>query len=126
MRKLILILALIVSSPAAADALTAGELLSMCNGNEEAQRVGCGYYILGAAQGIALGDGSVRDDKGVFVTRKKTHFCISDDMPLPGMVAAFKATVGALALAYPNDLKMPAISAVGVAMATAWPCPKSN
>ena len=126
MRKLILILALVASSPALADEMTAGDLYSFCNANDELAKTACRFYILGAVQGISLGGGTVMDGRGRFVTRTKTHFCIPDDMPQAQMVAVFQKTMQPLSQAFPQDHKLPAISVLAAAMSRAYPCPKSN
>ena len=124
MKKLALILALMASNSAVADELTAGDLYSFCNANDEMTKAACRFYILGAVQGISLGSGSIMDSSGRFVAKAKTHFCIPDDMPQSQMVAVFQRTMQPLAQAYPQDLKLPAISVLAAAMARAFPCPK--
>jgi hypothetical protein len=54
MKKSMLLLALIVSSPAIANELTAGELYDFCNAKDVESQAACRFYILGAAQGCFL------------------------------------------------------------------------
>jgi hypothetical protein len=126
MKKLILILALIASSPAVADELTAGDLYSFCNADDEMTNAACRFYILGAVQGISFGGRSVMDSSGRFVTNDKRLFCIPDDTPQSELVAVFQRAMGPLAKTYPQDLKLSAISVLAIAIARAFPCPKSN
>jgi Rap1a immunity proteins len=126
MRKLALIFALIASGSASADAITAGELYSSCNAKDEKAQTACRFYILGAVQGITFGDGSVMSDKGAFVARDKTHFCVPNDMPQSQMLDLFQKAVQQLERAYPEDLKLPATSVIGAAMYRTFPCPNSN
>lgn len=126
MKKLILILGLMVSSPAVADELTTGDLYSFCNADDEMTKAACRFYILGAVQGISFGGRSVMDSSGRLVTNDKRHFCIPDDTPQSELVAVFQRTVQPLAKTYPEDLKLSAISVLAIAMARAFPCPKSN
>ena len=126
MRKLILILGLVASSPAVADVLSAGDLYSFCNANDEMNKAACQFYVLGSVQGISLGSGSVIDSSGRLVTNDKRHFCIPDDTPQSELVAVFQRTMQSLAKTYPEDLKLSAISVLAIAMARAFPCPKSN
>lgn len=126
MRKLILILALMAASPAAAGELTAGDLYSFCNADDEMTKAACRFYILGAVQGISFGGRSVMDSSGRIVTNDKRHFCIPDDTPQSELVAVFQRTMQPLAKTYPEDLKLSAISVLAVAMTRAFPCTKPN
>jgi hypothetical protein len=104
MRTFIFILALMASGTAIADELTAGDLYSFCNGNDELNKAACRFYILGVVQGISFGDGSIMNNTGRVVEKSKTLFCIPDDMPQSQMVAIYQKAVQALARAYPQDL----------------------
>jgi hypothetical protein len=126
MRKLILILALVAPIFAVADELTAGDLYSFCNADDEATKAACRFYILGAVSGISLGGRSVIDSSGRFATNDKRHFCIPDDTPQTELVAVFQRAMQPLAQKYPEDLKLSAISVLAVAMARTFPCPKTN
>jgi hypothetical protein len=125
MKKLTLILVLMFSGTAAADEMTTGELHKFCNANDAVAKAACRFYILGAVQGIEFGDGAVLD-KGHLVARSKTIFCIPPDMPQSQMVDIFRGHVQLVTRLFPQDMKLPALSTVGVAMMTAFPCPKSN
>jgi len=124
MRKMAVLLLLLAFNPAAADEMTAGDLYSFCNAADEMTLTACRFYILGAVQGIAFGDGAVLGGKGRFVPRTKTLFCIPDDMPQSQMIAVFQRGMQPLVRAYPEDLKLPAISLLGAVMHGAFPCEK--
>ena len=124
MRKFALIIALVASGAAAADELTAGDLQSFCNARDEMIQAACRFFILGAVQGISLGDGSVSDGSGHYVPRNKTHFCIPDNTPQSQMITVFQTTIQEVARAHPEDLKLPAISVLDATLSRAFPCAK--
>jgi hypothetical protein len=123
MRTLMLMLALVSFAAAAEREMTAGDLYSLCNssGNEQ---TACRFYILGAVQGIGLGDGSFMGRDGQFVERRKTIFCAPTNMSQSQMVGVFQKTMQLLERVFPQDLKEPAIALIAAAMHQKFPCQK--
>jgi Rap1a immunity proteins len=110
---------------ARADELNGGQLYAFCTSSDEVASTACRFFVLGAVTGIGLGDGSTRPAGGrTYVERKKTHFCIPDEMPQSDMVDVFVQTVRLLVMKYPEDIKLPAVSLVDAAMQRRFPCPK--
>jgi hypothetical protein len=88
------VISLIACVPArAAEVLNAGQLYTFCTSTDEAVKTACRFFVLGAVTGISHGDGSTKGRDGTFAERKKTHFCMPDDMPDSEMVDAFVQTV---------------------------------
>jgi len=56
------------------------------------------------------------------VERRKTIFCIPDNIPQGQMVEIFQRTMQLLENTFPQDLKSPAISLVAAAMRQSYPC----
>lgn len=128
MKKLMLILALIVSSPAAADdVFTALHLLTNCTSKEKARQIMCDAFIKGAVSGLQIGDSITIDDEGDFVRRNPTILCLPDDVRAGlNLKAIIRAQLSEFVRKEPEDLELPAIYAVAKAMSVAFPCPKSN
>jgi hypothetical protein len=122
MRKLAIILAFLASNAANAEELSAGQLYEFCTSKEPVATSACRFFILGAVLGIGFGDGAIMGPDRQVRERKKTLFCIPDDMSQSQMVSIFVNTMRLVATKYPDDLKMPAISAVGAYMNRAFPC----
>jgi hypothetical protein len=96
--------------------LSAGQLYEFCTSKEPVATSACRFFILGAVLGIGFGDGAIMGPDRQVRERKKTLFCIPDDMSQSQMVSIFVNTMRLVATKYPDDLKMPAISAVGAYM----------
>jgi hypothetical protein len=97
MRWIFVSFALSVWSSAAADELSAGELYSFCTSRDQAMATACYFYILGAVQGVGLGDGAVMGLDRQMRPRKQTHFCIPESMPTAQMVTIFEDMVSLVA-----------------------------
>ncbi|SRR5208282_6453519 len=125
MKTLAVVLSLMICAPASAEELTASLLYSTCLDKEylPSQQL-CRFYILGAVQGLEYGDEAVRNDQGVFVERKKTHFCLPPSFPQAQMVAVFMSAMERLKASYAKDLESPAVPLIDAAMTNAFPCPK--
>jgi hypothetical protein len=119
-----LVVAVLSCVPAQAEELNARQLYAFCTSEDEVVKAACRFYVLGAATGIALGDGLTRGAEGNFVARKKTHCCMPDDTPQSAMVDAFVQSVRLLLTKYPEDLKLSAVSIVDAAMQQRFPCPR--
>lgn len=111
--------------PARAE-LTAGQLYEYCTSTDEMVKLGCGYFILGAVEGINLGDGMVLKPNGTFVERSRSHFCLPDEWSGPEMVSVFIKWSKLDFMKFPEDTKLPAITWVGAVMHRAYPCKKAN
>jgi len=122
MRKLAIVLAFLASNAANAEELSAGQLYEFCTSKEPVATSACRFFILGAVVGINLGDGTVMGPDRQFRERKKTLFCIPDDMSQTQMVSIFVNAMRLVATKYPDDLKLPAISTVSASMSRAYPC----
>jgi hypothetical protein len=110
-------------SPANADELSAGDLFSFCTSNDEMVSTACRYYVLGVVQGVGLGDGATMDASGKeMVERKKTIFCIPDDMPQSQMVSLVRDLLALDFKRYPEDRKLGAVGTVASIMHTKFPC----
>jgi hypothetical protein len=120
-----LIISLVACLPAKAEELDGGQLYAFCTSTDAVASAACRFFILGAVTGISMGDGSTKGKEGQahYVERKKTHFCMPDDMPQDEMVNVFVITVRMLVMKYPEDLKEPAIALVDAAMHNRFPCP---
>jgi hypothetical protein len=101
--------------------LMAGVLYEFCKATDEVSKAACRFYILGAVQGVSLGDGARMLDRRL-VERKRSIFCTPNDMPVDQMVAIFVKNARLLEVAYPEDLKSPAVSIVAGAISQAYPC----
>jgi hypothetical protein len=94
---------------------TGADLLSLCNSNNETVKAGCGLYLLGAVEGIAI---------GTIEAHGKRLFCIPNDRrEMPQLMSAFQKVSREVE---PQDLKLPAVAAVAAAMEQAFPCKKAN
>ena len=122
MKKLILIAALSISSPAVSEELTAGQLFAFCVAQDEIAQTACKYFILGAVTGITLGDSAVVGTNLRATPRTRSHHCAPDDMLARKLVEIFSTTVRQLASIHPEDLQFPAISIVDAAMLRNFPC----
>jgi hypothetical protein len=80
MRKLAIVLAFLASNAANAEELSAGQLYEFCTSKEPVATSACRFFILGAVVGINLGDGSIMGPDRQVRERKKTHFCMPDDV----------------------------------------------
>jgi hypothetical protein len=109
--------------PANADELLAGDLYSFCTSNDQMVSNACRFYVLGVVQGVGLGDGSTMDPSGKqMVERKKTIFCIPDDMSQTQMVNLVRDLLGLDFKRYPEDRKLAAAGMVAGIMHTKFPC----
>src|SRR5215831_18653208 len=122
MRKLAIVLAFLASNAANAEELSAGQLYEFCTSKEPVATSACRFFILGAVVGINLGDGLIVGPDRQARERTNTHFCMPDDVSQEQLVSIFVNTMRLVATKYPDDLKMPAISAVGAYMNRAFPC----
>jgi Rap1a immunity proteins len=112
-----------VGRPADADELSAGDLYSFCTSNDQMASSACRFYVLGVVQGVGLGDGSTMDASGKqMVERKKTIFCIPDDMSQTQMVNLVRDLLGLDFKRYPEDRKLAAAGMVAGIMHTKFPC----
>lgn len=116
-----------VSCPPANAELTAGQLYEYCTSSDEMVKLGCGYFILGAVQGISLGDGMIlRPDGKQFVERSRSHFCLPNEWSGPALVSVYIKWSKLDFMKYPEDTKLPAITWVGAVMHRVYPCKKVN
>jgi len=125
MKTLAVVLSLMICAPASAEELTGSLLYSFCLDKEflPSQQT-CRFYIFGAVQGLEFADEAVRNDQGVLVERKKTHFCPPPGLPQAQMVAGFTSAMERLKASYPKDLESPVVPLIDAAMTNAFPCPK--
>jgi hypothetical protein len=122
--QLSLALALTMSySASAAEELTAGTLFEFCGSIDEVAQTACRFYILGAVQGVSLGDGSTEEANGHLVQKAKTIFCIPEGVSEEQMIAVFQDAVRPLAGGHPEDMELPALGVLSAAMTRAFPCP---
>ena len=106
-----------------ADELSAGELYSFCTSNDQMVSNACRFYVLGVVQGVGLGDGSTMDASGKqMVERKKTIFCIPDDMSQTQLVSLVRDLLGLDFKRYPEDRELTAVGMVAGIMHTKFPC----
>ncbi len=109
---------------ASAEELSAGDLLDFCKSRDFAVQGTCRFYVLGAVQGVELGDGS-KLVGGQFVEKPKTVFCVPDKFPQSAMVNVFVQQAEAVFRMFPQDRKLPAISVLIGVMHRQFPCPPS-
>jgi hypothetical protein len=125
MRFLLTFVFLFIVCTARADGLTAGDLYSFCISNDKIVNGACRFFVLGVVQGVGIGDGSTMDASGQqMVERKKTIFCIPDNMPQSQMVNLVRDMLGFDFNKYPDDKKLEAAGMVTGVMHTKFPCPK--
>src|SRR5271165_3276586 len=122
MKRLPAVIAILASTGANADSLSAGQLYSFCVTKDEIAQTACRFYIMGVVQGVQFGDSAVRGPDGQFVQRDSTHFCIPWDFAQSRMVATFVDSATQLITKYPDDLKSPAQTIVDAAIAHSFPC----
>jgi hypothetical protein len=109
--------------PANADELLAGNLYSFCTSNDQMVSNACRFYVLGVVQGVGLGDGSTMDASGKqMVERKKTIFCIPEDMSQTQMVSLVRDLLALDLKVYPEDRKLAAVGMVAGIMHMKFPC----
>jgi len=107
----------------AADELLAGDLYSLCNSNDQTVINACRFYVLGVVQGVGLGDGTTFDaSRKQMVGRKKTIFCIPDNMSQAQMVSLVRDLLALEFRGYPEDRKLAAAGVVAGIMHTRFPC----
>ena len=122
MRKLAIVLAFLASNAANAEELSTGQLYEFCTSKDRVANSACRFFILGAVVGIGLGDGAIMGPDRQLRERKKTIFCMPDNVSQSQMVSIFVNTTRGLATIYPDDLKLPAVSVVSGSMNRAFPC----
>jgi len=106
-----------------ADGLTAEDLYSFCTSKDPMVNNACRFYVLGVVQGVGLGDGSTMDASGKqMIERKKTIFCIPDNMSQAQMVSLVRDMLGLDFKMYPEDKKLEASGMVAGIMHTKFPC----
>jgi len=96
-----------------------------CGGASNDQTVinACRFYVLGVVQGVGLGDGTTFDaSRKQMVERKKTIFCIPDDMSQVQMVSLVRDLLALEFKGYPEDRKLAAAGVVAGIMHTRFPC----
>jgi hypothetical protein len=102
-----------ITAGAADGPMTTGELHSFCNSTDVRVQKQCSLYILGVVQGATLAAGLAKD---------ASHFCVPDDIGERELVAIFQKTALDLKRVYPDDMKLPAVSAVVAAISRHFPC----
>jgi hypothetical protein len=107
-----------------AQELSAGQLYEFCQSKDFVVHGACRFYVLGAVQGMSLGNGSAIV-RGQLVEKEKTIFCMPDNVPQSEMVSVFVRRAETLFRVYPQDKEMPAISALIGIMHKQFPCPPS-
>jgi hypothetical protein len=111
----------LTANPTAAEQLTAEDLLEFCNSTNDGVKKACRYFILGVVEGADTTDGTVMRGKQL-VPGRKTIICMPEGVADSQMVVAFQNAMRLLSQSYPDDLKMPAVSAVISTMAMKYPC----
>ncbi len=125
MRLLLTFFLILVVRTASADELSAENLYSFCTGKDQMVSNACRFYVLGVVQGVGIGDGSTMDASGKqMVERKKTIFCIPDNMPQSQMVSLVRDMLGLDFKMYPEDKKLEAAGMITGIMHTKFPCPR--
>jgi Rap1a immunity proteins len=125
MRLVLTIALLLIAGSARADEMTAEDLYSFCASNDRMVSNACRFYVLGVVQGVGIGDGSYMDAKSnQLIERKKTIFCIPDDMPQSQMIDLVRDMLGLDFKRYPEDKKLAAAGMVTGIMHTKFPCPR--
>lgn len=109
---------------AQADQLSANDLYEFCQSRDIVAKQACRFFILGAIEGMELGDGG-RMVNGQMIERPKTVFCIPSPLPQSTYVDIFVRVAGAMFQAFPQDRQLPAISALMAILHKQFPCPSS-
>jgi len=106
-----------------ADELLAGDLYSFCSSNDQTVINACRFYVLGVVHSVGLGDGATFDaSRKQMVERKKTIFCIPDNMSQAQMVSLVRDLLALEFKGYPEDRKLAAAGVVAGIMHTKFPC----
>jgi hypothetical protein len=93
--------------------MTLADLKDICSGKDAANVSACRFYILGVTEGASIGPGVAKD---------KNHFCIAEGVSSEEMVLIVKRMMIKDLASYPQDKDMPAVSFVGAAMMSNFPC----
>ncbi|MBC7490076.1 MAG: hypothetical protein H7240_09110 [Glaciimonas sp.] len=126
MKRIILALWLVSSSVCAGD-LTANDLLTICTSKESGMQRLCGVYMLGAVQGIEIGQSlAIGPNKKVYAQLGKGVLCIPDDMSTLQISRVFVDLASAMKSIYPSDLDAPAIGIVSAAFIRKFSCGASG
>lgn len=110
---------LIQPSTAAPQVMTAGELGQLCSGSDHVSVNVCRVYILGVAQGIALGlnlaDGNARGARP----------CIPESVPAEQLEEALKQKLAQTLAANPAPTDLDAAAVLATVAAARYPCAKA-
>ena len=110
-------------TPGRAGQMTLSDLRDLCSGTDSGRQDTCGFYILGAFEGLSLGGGT-KEQNGKFVEKSSgKHFCVPDDLPAPVMREKVMKLAENDLKAYPADATTSAISFVAAAITLTYPCP---
>jgi hypothetical protein len=107
---------------AQADQILANDLYEFCQSRDTVAKQACRYFILGAIEGMELGDGG-RMVNGQMIERPKTVFCTPSPLPQATYVDIFVRRAGAIFQMYPQDRQLPAISLLMAILHKQFPCP---
>lgn len=95
------------------EVLSTETLRSWCGSSDADLRRLCSMYVLGVVQGLRVGGSPDVNPKVK---------CIKDDLAEADLVDAFMTLSGALKVAYPSDMKAPAVSIVSATVASKFSC----
>jgi Rap1a immunity proteins len=114
-RFAIVLLALLIASPARADnEMTAGDLYSLCTSADENDLTAYRFYVFGVVQGVILGSTMTANRK--FVEKNNTVIC------LPGAVSIVRDTLKMTFAVYPRDRDLAAAGVVTAVFLQKFPC----
>jgi Rap1a immunity proteins len=120
-RFAIVLLALLIASPARADnEMTAGDLYSLCTSADENDLTSCRFYVFGVVQGVILASTMTANRK--FVEKNNTVICLPDAVSQNQMVAIVRDTLKMTFAVYPRDRDLAAARVVTAVFLQKFPC----
>jgi hypothetical protein len=125
MIRLLFVLAAMMALNASAsyaqdEAMTVGDLQTICTSTDTESKSACRFYILGVTQGIDMGM-SMADGK-----TQGGRPCVPPNASSFALEFAVKRTLGEDLMLFPNDRKLDASGFVGAAIIKTFPCRKPN
>jgi Rap1a immunity proteins len=99
-------------------AMTAGDLQTLCTGEDHVSRNACRIYILGVTQGIAVGVRMAGGQDAVGAP------CVPPGTSAEALEETVKGKLAADLTKRPGDRRLEASGFIGSVLGAAYPCPK--
>lgn len=108
-----------VASASEENAMTAGDLHELCSGTDHVSKNACRIYILGIAQGIAVGL-QIADGKS-----SGARPCVPESVSGDALEEKVKVKLGADLAASPAKRNLDASGFIAAVLASAYPCSRA-